>query len=209
MKPATQAIPLDAMTELDDGENISVSDSRLIERVRQGERSAFGELVRRYEKKLLRTLYRMVGNVQTAEDLAQDAFLKAYDRLDRFDASRRFGPWLFQIGVNGAIDWIRRNRKRYQLSLSEMTGGEKSFDVADADPRPREDMSQEVRHVLAELPEEYRTVLMLRDLEGFPCSEVAAIVGRKEPTVRWRLLKAREMFRDLWQRREDTRHERR
>lgn len=57
-------------------------DARLIEEIRQGDRSAYGELVRRYEKKLLRTIYRMVGNVQTAEDLAQDAFLKAYDRLE-------------------------------------------------------------------------------------------------------------------------------
>jgi RNA polymerase sigma-70 factor (ECF subfamily) len=55
--------------------------------------------------------------------------------------------------------------------------------------------------VLAEIPVKYRTVLMLRDLEGFPCSEVAAIVGREEPTVRWRLLKAREMFKALWEKR--------
>lgn len=183
-------------------ERESVSDARLVEQVRQGDRSAYGELVRRYEKKLLRTLYRMVGNVDTCEDLAQEAFLKAYDRLDRFDTSKRFGPWLFQIGVNTAIDWLRRHRRHHQVSLNDMAHGEGTFDVSDPDPRPTADLNQEVHYVLAQIPIDYRTVLMLRDLEGFPCSEVAAIVGRKEPTVRWRLLKAREMFRDLWERRE-------
>ncbi|MGL4463214.1 MAG: RNA polymerase sigma factor, partial [Planctomycetia bacterium] len=134
-------------------------------------------------------------------DLAQDAFLKAYSRLEQFDSTKRFGPWLFQIGVNGAIDWMRRHRKRRHLSLNEMTTGEKQFDLPDADPRLKEDLSQEVRHVLDQLPEAYRSVLLLRDLEGFDSSEVAAMVGRREPTVRWRLLKAREMFRELWERR--------
>lgn len=188
--------------ELRRQERANASDARLIEEIRQGERMAYAELVRRYEKKMLRTIYRIVGNVETAEDLTQEAFLKAYDRLDKFDSSRRFSPWLFQIGVNGAIDWLRRNRRRQQVSLQDMTKGEGTFDVADTDPRPRADLSQEVHFILDQIPLQYRTVLMLRDLEGFPCSEVAAIVGRREPTIRWRLLKAREMFRDMWQRRE-------
>jgi len=178
-----------------------ISDALLVERIRHGDRTAYGELVRRYEKKLLRTLYRMVGKAETAEDLAQEAFLKAYDRLAQFDSSKRFGPWLFQIGVNGAIDWLRKHRKRHQLSLNEMISGERSFDVSTDDPREKADIAQEVHFVLAEIPVKYRTVLMLRDLEGFPCSEVAAIVGREEPTVRWRLLKAREMFKTLWEKR--------
>jgi RNA polymerase sigma-70 factor (ECF subfamily) len=178
------------------------SDSRLVEQVRQGVRAAYGELVHRYEKKLVRTIQRMVGNSETAEDLAQDTFLKAYDRLDRFDSSKRFGPWLFQIGVNTAIDWLRRNKRRVRISLNEMNQGENSFDPPDADPRNALDLSQEVQHVLAQIPIDYRTVLMLRDLEGFPCSEVAAIIGRQEPTVRWRLLRAREMFKEIWTKRQ-------
>src|SRR5215213_6629702 len=113
-------------------------------------------------------------------DLAQETFLKAYDRLAQFDSSKRFGPWLFQIGVNGAIDWLRKHRKRHQLSLNEMVSGERSFDVAQDDPREKAEVAQEVHFVLAQIPVKYRTVLMLRDLEGFPCSEVAAIVGREE-----------------------------
>ncbi|QDU60717.1 ECF RNA polymerase sigma factor SigW [Planctomycetes bacterium Pan216] len=179
-----------------------VTDNDLITDVMDGDQDAYAELVHRYEKKLARTIYRMVGSVETAEDLTQDTFLKAYGRLDRFDNSKRFSPWLFQIGVNTAIDWLRRNRKRSHYSLQEMSGGEGTFDVADADPQPKYDLSQEVHFVLHQIPVQYRTVLMLRDLEGFPCSEVAAILQRREPTIRWRLLKAREMFRELWERRE-------
>jgi RNA polymerase sigma-70 factor (ECF subfamily) len=179
-----------------------VSDSRLVEQIRQGVRAAYGELVRRYEKKLIRTIHRMVGNAETAEDLAQETFLKAYDRLDRFDSSKRFGPWLFQIGVNNAIDWLRRNKRRHKVSLNELTQGEGGFEPPDPDPRVELDLAQEVQFVLSQIPVEYRSVLTLRDLEGFPCSEVAAIIGRREPTVRWRLLKAREMFKDLWERRQ-------
>lgn len=179
-----------------------VGDSRLVEQIRQGVRAAYGELVHRYEKKLIRTIHRMVGNAETAEDLAQETFLKAYDRLDRFDSSKRFGPWLFQIGVNTSIDWLRRNKRRHKLSLNELKHGEGNFELPDPDPRHELDLAQEVHHVLAQIPVDYRTVLTLRDLEGFPCSEVAAIIGRREPTVRWRLLRAREMFKDIWERRQ-------
>lgn len=190
-------------TQTDLASDSAATDARLVEEVRQGNRAVYGDLVRRYEKKLLRTLYRLVGNLATAEDLTQEAFLKVYDRLDQFDSSRRFGPWLFQIGVNGAIDWLRRFRRHAPISLHEMTREGASFDVADPDPRERLELSQEVQHLVQQIPLAYRTVLMLRDLEGFSVSEVAAIVGRREPTVRWRLLKAREMFRTLWEAREE------
>ena len=81
MTPSTGQAKLKVFRE----DRATVSDSRLVEEIRQGDRSAYGELVRRYEKKLIRTIFRMVGNTETAEDLAQDAFLKAYDRLDQFD----------------------------------------------------------------------------------------------------------------------------
>lgn len=189
------------------GEIASYTDAQLVELVQQGDRSAYADIVRRYQRKLLRTLYRMVGSVETAEDLAQETFLKAYDRLDQFDTSKRFGPWLFQIGVNGAIDWLRRYRKHPQLSLDRAIEGERRLEVSLDDPRVVAELGQEVHYVLNQIPEGYRTVLLLRDLEGFSCSEVSAIVGRREPTVRWRLAKAREMFRTIWEKRQGSTQE--
>src|SRR5687767_11184605 len=95
----------------------SVSDARLVELVRQGDREAFGDLVRRYENRLISVIRRFVRDWETARDLAQEAFLKAYERLDQFDPSRRFAPWLFRIGVNVALDHLRKTKRRGWLAL--------------------------------------------------------------------------------------------
>ncbi len=179
----------------------SVSDARLVEEVRRGDRDAFGVLVGRYEKKLQTVLRRLVRDPEQARDLAQETFLRVYQHLDRFDTSRRFGPWLFRVAMNLAVDWLRR--KRPVVLLSQVASeDEQPFEVVDPDPRPAIDLSQEVRHVLDQIPVNYRKVLILRDLENFSCSEVAAIEGRREPTIRWRLSVAREMFRKIWENRQ-------
>jgi RNA polymerase sigma-70 factor (ECF subfamily) len=129
-----------------------------------------------------------------------------YTRLDRFDTARRFGPWLFRVGVNLALDWLRsiKSQPSPPASIDRTDrNGKATFDLRDPDPRIQAEIVQEVQFVLALMPASYRTILVLRDLEGFSSSEVAAIVGRREATVRWRLSKAREKFRDIWQRRQD------
>lgn len=180
-------------------------DARLVERARDGSDEAFAALVARYEQKLIRVLTRMVHDRELARDLAQETFWKVYSRLDRFDTSRRFGPWLFRVGVNLALDQLRRRDPLPAISLDRLAAdptGKSALDVADPDPRPRDELAQEVRHVLQFIPVSYRTILILRDLEGFSSAEVAAIVGRQEATVRWRLARARDQFRQLWERRE-------
>lgn len=179
------------------------SDARLVELARDGDDEAFATLVVRYERKLLRVLVRLVHDEELARDLAQDTFWKVYNRLDRFDTSRRFGPWLFRVGVNQALDKLRRREPPPTASIDRPGHGERSaLDVPDPDPRLRAELAQEVHFVLDRIPKEYRVVLVLRDLEGFSSAEVAAIVGRREATVRWRLAKARDQFRQLWERRQ-------
>jgi RNA polymerase sigma-70 factor (ECF subfamily) len=179
------------------------SDARLVEEVRRGNKDAFGVLVSRYEKKVQRVVQRLVRNPEEARDLAQETFLKVYQHLDQFDTSRRIGPWLFRVAVNLAVDWLRRQKSPLRLRLG---GGEEEdpIEIADPDPRPQIELGQEVQWVLEQIPLTYRTVLVLRDLEGFSCSEVAAIAGRREATIRWRLSRAREMFRKIWVRRQQT-----
>jgi RNA polymerase sigma-70 factor (ECF subfamily) len=179
----------------------SVSDARLVDAVRRGDRDAFGELVQRYERRLLGVIRRFVDRPEAAEDLAQETFLRVYQRLDQFDPSRRFGPWLFQIGVNLALDWLRRQRRRRWLRLFTDRGMERPPDPGVADPRVQEDLQQEVRYILAVIPEKYRIVLILRDLENFTTSDIAAILNRKETTIRWRLAEARNRFQELWEQR--------
>ncbi len=188
---------------LTDSQHEPTTDARLVEQVRRGDRDAFGVLVGRYEKKLQRVLLRLVRDSEQARDLAQESFLRVYQHLDQFDTSRRFGPWLFRVGVNLAVDWLRRRKPTVRLSQIVREDGS-TIEVFDPDPRPQLELEQEVHHVLQEIPLNYRTVLILRDLEGFSCSEVAAIEGRREATIRWRLSRAREMFRKIWERRQES-----
>ena len=180
------------------------SDARLVEAARHGDQAAYGELVLRYEHRLTRVIYRFVHNMETAEDLAQETFLKVYDRLEQFDSSRRFGPWLFRIGVNLTLDYLRRKKRRGRWSLFTDRWKEKVPDPPVADPRKALDLQQEVQKVLQMIPEKYRTVLTLRDLENFSTSEIAAVLHRKEATIRWRLAEARHRFQYYWGKRHGT-----
>lgn len=180
-------------------------DARLVELARDGDDEAFAALVMRYERKLIRVLVRLVHDEELARDLAQETFWKVYHRLERFDTARRFGPWLFRVGVNVGLDQLRRRDAPPATSIDRAgPDGRRAVDPADPDPRLREELAQEVRFVLEKIPIAYRTILVLRDLEGFSSAEVAAIVGRREATVRWRLAKARDLFRDHWERRHDA-----
>ncbi len=184
-------------------EQATLSDAWLVEHARHGDHQAFAALVGRYERKLIRVLTRLVREPEQARDLAQETFWRVYIYLGRFDTARRFGPWLFRVGINLALDWLRSRpneftfaaligRRRYWHERQITSRG------ADRDPRIQAELAQEVQFILAQMPISYRTILVLRDLEGFSCSEVAAIVGKREATVRWRLYMAREKFREIW-----------
>ena len=176
------------------------NDARLVEMTREGNHEAFAELVRRYESRLIRVISRFILDPVMVEDLSQEVFLRAYRKLELFDASRRFGPWLFQIGVNMTLDHLRKTQRRIKWTLFSQKRSEdqRTIDPETADPRSALDLSQEVRSVLDQIPEKYRTVLVLRDLENFSTSEIAAITDRKEATIRWRLAEARAKFQKLW-----------
>lgn len=176
------------------------SDARLVELARHEDTEAFTELVRRYEARLMRVISRFISDPAIVEDLTQEVFLKVYRRFELFDPSRRFGPWLFQVGVNMTLDHLRKTRRRIRWSLFSQKRDEDAPDIdpGTADPREQIDLSQEVRKVLEMIPEKYRTVLVLRDLENFSTAEIAAILNRKEATVRWRLAEARTKFQRLW-----------
>jgi RNA polymerase sigma-70 factor (ECF subfamily) len=201
-KLVSPARPPDSLKSGGPRSGAAASDARLLEDARRGDRDAFGELVRRYERRLLRLISRFVPDFELARDLTQETFLRVYERLDQFDPSRRFGPWLFRIGVNLTLDYLRRRKRRVRWSLFSDAPADRPPDPSTPDPRQALDVSQEVQAVLDELPEKYRSVLVLRDLENFSTSEVAAILNRKEATIRWRLAEARNRFKEVWTRRQ-------
>lgn len=191
------------MAEPDDPDlALSASEARLVNDARSGDHDAFGQLVQRYERRVVKVIRRFVPDTEMVMDLTQESFLRAFERLDQFDPSRRFGPWLFRLAVNLTYDHLRKVRRRGRWALFTDAGTGTPPDPASPDPRSDRDLAHEVHTVLEQIPETYRTVLVLRDLEGFCTSEVAAVTERSEATIRWRLAEARKMFKDAWERRE-------
>ena len=171
-------------------------DAELVVRARSGNEEAFRRLVEKYRPVAYRTAYGFVRDEHTARDISQEAFVRVYRSLDRFDTSRPFATWLRRITVNLAVDELRRRRRRPEAPLD--------VDVAarpQADPSREAELAEEkqaVWEVLDQLPLKYRTVMVLREIEELPTEEVARIVGCPPVSVRWRLHRARKLFRERW-----------
>ncbi|MBI3725305.1 sigma-70 family RNA polymerase sigma factor [bacterium] len=166
--------------------------------------SAFRELVERYQERAYWIAKGMVGNADDARDVAQEAFVRVFRSVDRFDPKLKFYTWFYQIVVNLGIDHLRRSKKRTRLSIEDLgENGEGQIEGKSEAPHKaveRDETRRRVLRVLDELPAKYRSVIVLRDLEGFDGREVASIAGATHATVRWRLHKARQMFRAAWER---------
>lgn len=180
---------------------VNQSDLELIRQCRAGAVEAFGVLVERHQDRLYAALVRMLGSSEDAREAAQDAFVHAYQKLDTFQGTAAFSTWLFRIAVNAAFSRKRRT-KRYRTSL-DGGSGETGYDPADAriDADPSQPLEQSetqklVREALAALPDDYRTALVLKEMDGFRYEEIAEIVGVPIGTVRSRIHRARNELRD-------------
>src|SRR5262245_47533299 len=178
------------------------TDSELVQRTLAGDQSGFELLVRRYEERAWWAAYHLLGDGEEARDIAQEAFLRAYKALARFDFGMSFYTWLYRIVVNLSIDAMRRRGRLRPVSLEDIPGGlsAPNPDTAPGQRIESEETTARVREVLAKLPEKYRTVMTLRELDGLSCKEIASIVKSTHATVRWRLHIARRMFKEHWDR---------
>ena len=173
---------------------MSRTDQELIRDTLSGQKSAYGELVLRYQDRLFNSLLRVVKTRDDAQDAAQDAFLQAYQKLGSFRGDSQFYSWLFRIAMNAGLSRLRRKSSK-DVSLS--TQQEHGYDVTDAateDPSARlnqEEQQNLVHTALNALPDEYRIVLSLKELEGLKYEEIAEIVGCPIGTVRSRIHRAR------------------
>ena len=167
-------------------------ESELVARVRSGNTEAFGELVRRFQRRAFAVAYRLMGQRQDAEDLVQDAFIAALDKLGGFDEQRPFGPWLFRILVNRGTSLLRARKVRSTEAIPETIG-----DTAASPERLAEqaETGHRVRSAMAELSARQRLVIQLYELDGFTTAEVSDMLEIAEPTVRWTLHAARKRLR--------------
>jgi RNA polymerase sigma-70 factor (ECF subfamily) len=179
-------------------------DHELIRACLEGNQEAFASLVHRHEQRSYWAAYKILGDAEAARDVAQEAFVRVWRALDRFDFSMAFSTWLYRITVNLAIDHLRRNRRHRgaDLDLFRESVADDSSISPDA-PQDSREVAKAVRAVLETLDEKYRTVLILRDLEGLSSKQIADITGIAHATVRWRLHIARKQFREGWERLEN------
>ncbi|MEX1256837.1 MAG: sigma-70 family RNA polymerase sigma factor [Gemmatimonadota bacterium] len=181
----------------------SLTDSEVVQRFLDGEQRAFGELVNRYDSRLVNFVYRTVGDRERAQDLVQETFVRVYRHLHRFDQSKKFSTWIYTIASNLAKNELR-NRSRNPLVLFQTI--KKNWD-ADHRPLEWEDESlrpddlyrkrhlrEVVEKAVQELPEHHRIVFVLRELEGRTYEDIAEITETNLGTVKSRLNRARNNF---------------
>lgn len=174
-------------------EATSQDESALVERARRGDREAFGTLVDLYADQAIAVAYGYLQQLEDAEDLVQDAFVRALERLDRLAPGSPFGPWFYRLLVNAAL-----NRRKYlgRRQMAELPAGVEASD-SPAVETERAELRRRLSGALEQLPPDLQTVVILHDLEGFTHPEIARILEIPEGTCRSHLSRARRMLRGL------------
>jgi RNA polymerase sigma-70 factor (ECF subfamily) len=179
-------------------------ESALVSQAKAGDQNAFAELVNRYERKIYRLAKNITRNDEDAEDVLQDAFLKAYTHLDNFKGDSKFYTWIVRIAVNEALMRLRKRKTDRTVPLDEPVElGEETVqrEIAVWEDNPEQNYSQEEwRRILDEAVEslkpDFRTVFVLRDIEELSTEETAETLGISVPAVKSRLLRARLALRE-------------
>ena len=179
-------------------------DEDLVAAFQGGNLAAFDELVRRWDRKILGAIYRIMGADDEARDLCQEAFLRAYRALPAFRGQARFSSWLYQIALNLCRDRMRRRKGRTMVSLDEIEDHERTR----PDPAPSaldlveaRDISRVVAAAVASLPAEQREVIVLKEYQGLTFLEIASILDLPLSTVKTRLYRGLGQLRERLERR--------
>jgi RNA polymerase sigma-70 factor (ECF subfamily) len=185
------------------------TDEQLLADYRNGDKSAFAQLVNRYQRELYHFLVRFLGNRASAEDVFQETFLQVHQSAEQFDPQRRFRPWLFTIAANKARDLIRSQARRptNPLQASISPGEEESGEFIDlmqstsdlpSDPMERQELQELVHNTVTSMPEHLREILLLSYFHQFPYKQISEILDIPLGTVKSRLHAAVAHFADRW-----------
>lgn len=176
---------------------MAVDDDQLINAALAGDSAAFGMLVQKYQDRLFNTMTHVVGSPEDARDVVQDAFVKAFVKLETFERASAFYTWLYRIAFNAAVSRQRRQKPTVSIQQQREEWGR---ELASADPPPedrleRQELAGQVQAALARLTEEHRTIVVLREMDGCDYETIAAILDLPVGTVRSRLHRARLQLR--------------
>jgi RNA polymerase sigma factor (sigma-70 family) len=193
-QPRTGVLPL--------ADDRQVDERKLIRRAKGGDLGAYDELVRRYQERIYATIYHMTANHEDANDLAQEAFIKAFQALKSFKGDSSFFTWVYRIAVNKTINFLKQRKNKAHMSLNDLDfNAEHDRDlvalVSDKTPRREVNLSelqQKLNEALQKLSEIHRLVVTLHDIQGLSHDEISRIMDCNTGTVRSRLFYARQQL---------------
>lgn len=174
-----------------------------IRQIKNGDQNAFAEIVEFYKDKVFQICYRMLGNRHEAEDIAQEAFIRAYVNIHSYDLNKKFSTWLYRIATNLSIDRIRKKKPDYYLD-AELAGsdGLTMYSQIAADAALPEDeletmeLQELIQSEIMKLPDKYRSVIVLKYIEEFSLKEISGILDLPVGTVKTRIHRGREALRN-------------
>ncbi|UII56119.1 RNA polymerase sigma factor SigW [Cytobacillus spongiae] len=173
-----------------------------INQVLKGDQNAYGEIVEVYKDKVFQICYRMLGNRHEAEDIAQEAFIRAYVNISSFHLDRKFSTWLYRIATNLCIDRIRKKKPDYYLDAEVAgTDGLNMYSQIAADTKLPEtevetlELQETIQHEISRLPEKYRSVIVLKYIEELSLNEISEVLDLPLGTVKTRIHRGREALR--------------
>jgi RNA polymerase sigma-70 factor (ECF subfamily) len=176
-----------------------MEENQIVKVAQQGDKEAFSMLVKAYQNKVFSLAVNIVRNRETADDLAQEIFLKAYLSLPSFRFQSEFGTWLYQIAINHIRDYLRKHKKEKDNlrldDIAEPGAEEKEASLKLAENQEEKRRKALLRQILEEMPEKYRLILSLRDIEGLTYEEMGKILKLSPGTVDSRLHRARRLLR--------------
>ena len=179
-----------------------MDNAKWVKQAQKGDSTAFEQLVLTHQNQIYRLCFRMVGNAEDAADMVQEAFLKAWRNLDRFQGDAAFSTWLYRLASNCCLDFLRSQKRRPTVSMTseDEEGEEQTVEVADNSATPEETLLQkeeqrEIAQAMASLDEEQRQILTLRVVNDLSYTEIAELLTIKEGTVKSRIARARENLR--------------
>lgn len=182
------------------------SDAETVAAILKGDRELFGELVERYQGRLVNYLFRLLRSTEEAQDLAQEVFVKIYLALDRYDPNYKFSTWLFRVAQNAAIDRIRK--RRLQVVSMDRPGSRdedsRSWEFPSPDPSPYRNLrnrerGEAIQEVIDQLPWEYRELIVLRHYGELSYDEIASLKQMPLGTVKNKLFRGRQMMKEKLQ----------
>lgn len=174
-------------------------EAEIVRRVLEGDADAFGAIVDEYQKNVYNLALRMTGNPEDAQDMSQEAFIKAFNSLASFRGDSKLSVWLYRIVSNVCLDFLRSRKRRQTVSLNmdDGEGGSSELEIPDLSAMPEEELNRRltreaVRKGLLSLPEDQREILLLREIEGLSYDEIAQALGLEAGTVKSRIFRARK-----------------